>query len=75
MHFNCVGPDCRVIEQCLLDPKCLEGKSISHKWVVDREESWCNEIICNIVEAGSTQVIEYEVTYQGTDDHVYSRVR
>ena len=50
-----------LIEQCLLDPKCLECKSINHYWVEDGEDSWCNEIICNIVEAGSTQVIEYKV--------------
>ena len=29
MDVNSVGPDCRLIEQCLLDPKYLEGKSIT----------------------------------------------
>ena len=70
MHVNIVWHDCRLIEQCLLDPKWLDGKSISHKWVEDGQDSWCNGILCDIIEAGSTQVIEYEIFYQGTDDSV-----
>ena len=45
--------------QCLLDPKCMDGKSINHKWVQDGKDCWCNGIICDIVEASSTLVIEY----------------